>query len=132
MSKRRATPEDNDDSCELWFELPFGPNVWRIYTADPDECVHLVGCEGVTVHRMSSIFLDSTLERSRLLSVLGHELVHVPFSHCDTHASASIFGCATDDASASAAEERVCCRVGPDLIAALQRSGMLRLPRLPR
>jgi hypothetical protein len=131
MAKRRANPAD-DDTCDLWFELPFGPNVWRIYTADPDTCVHLVGCEGVTVHRASSIYIDRTLERSRMVSVLGHELVHIPFSHCDTHASAAIFGCGKDDESTSAAEERVCCRVGPDLIAALQRSGMLRLPRLPR
>lgn len=117
--------------CVLWFTLPFGPNIWRVYLGYPDECPQLDGHEGVTVHRECVIYIDRTLEPSRIVGVLGHELIHAALTNLNLEASAALYGCEESEEATRKAEERVAVAIGANLIDALQRAGLLKLPKLP-
>ena len=128
MSKRRTRKIDMGET--LWLTIPIGGNIWRVFLADPDDCPILSGCEGITVHRKSAIYLDQELEDSRLISVLGHEIVHALFANSNEEMTTAIFGCQGSDIIA--AEERVAVYVGSVFLDGLQRAGFLKLPRRPR
>jgi hypothetical protein len=117
------------ESCFLWLSVPIHASVWRVFVCDSD-CPQLAENEGVTVHRRSEVHIDGSMECSRIVAVLGHELVHVCFTHANAEAQASIFGCHASDIDA--ANERIAVYMGPQLMEGLQRAGLLKLPRLPR
>lgn len=128
--RRRARPAaEGFDLAQLWFTIPIGAIIWRVYLA-PDDSPCLDGLEGCTAHKSSSIFLDEDLEDSRLVAVLAHELVHACFSTSNEEHTAGVLGCEKTDVDA--AEERVSVALGDKLIDGLQRAGLLRLPRRPR
>jgi hypothetical protein len=118
------------NDASLWFTMPMGAQVWSIYIAHPDECDAIEENDGVTLNARTEILLRSTLEPSRLVAVLGHELVHACFTNAGDDLIAAIFGCTTEEIGR--AEERLAAYMGPQIIDALQRSGVLRLPKLPR
>jgi hypothetical protein len=105
-------------------------SVWDVFVCDATDCPWLNGAEGMTVHATSTIHLSSSMESSRLVSVLGHELVHVCFSHMNEEARTGVIGCEASESTK--AEERLAVFIGPNFVDGLQRAGFLKLPKVPR
>jgi hypothetical protein len=102
--------------------------VWSFFLCHA--CSAIEGCEGVTVNKRCEIHIDSSLEDSRIVAVLGHEFVHALLTHANNEMIVGLFGCA--DTDVTAAQERVAVYLGPQLMDGLQRAGILKLPKMPK
>lgn len=91
----------------------------------------LKGRYGVTDADVGIIALDEGTPLVRLVVALLHELLHGALTAPgDSHLLARILGCSADDADER--EEEIVTHLAPRLADCLIRSGLLRLPPIPR
>lgn len=114
-----------------WFSFAAAGTEWDIRIASEKDAPELASAEGFTDPASSTIYLDAGLVPSRRTVVLVHELLHALLSTPGEFKLMSrILGCSQEEASAR--EEELVTHLAPKLGDALARSGMLRLPKVPR
>lgn len=114
-----------------WFSFTAAGTEWSVIIAAEKDVPELAHAEGFTDPSSSTICLDSELVPSRRTVVLVHEMLHALLSTPgESKLMARILGCSQEDASAR--EEELVTHLAPKLCDALCRSGIFKLPRVPR
>ena len=119
------------DCCRLWKEFRLGTRVWKLYECDPTECIWC-GADtannsyifAMTILNLSEVHFDRTLPRKQRMEYVGHELTHVVCGTYNSEYMCGVLGCKPSDSMA--AEERLACFIGREVMGALDAAGFLK------
>lgn len=95
-----------------WLKFRAQGALWRVYLVDRGTDI-LEDCEGVTRNREHEVLIDESLSPARRIAVLGHELVHIMFTHANAELMAAVLHCSKE--SVPDAEEALASYAGPTL-----------------
>lgn len=114
-----------------WFTFMHGGSKWTVYVSDLEKMKDFETAQGMSDSWKGEIHISCDLTDECRLAVLGHEFIHVILARSNVETTKALCHSTwKSDKAVNIAEERLCARFGPEMMAIMMSARMIRAPKL--